>query len=173
MLKLIFIAIFSLVAHLQVTAQKISLVKKDSWHGFARQKFDFEGREAWIVQPEKPLEGKPWIWKAYFPDWHTDMDSILLQRGFHLAYLETNDMFGSPVAMQLWNRFHSWMSKNGFAEKVALEGIAAGFAWMPPAALAAAPHATARLLHQLGNGALHHFQHQLSLQRHLSHFVDM
>lgn len=126
MLKLIFIAIFSLVAHLQVTAQKISLVKKDSWHGFARQKFDFEGREAWVVQPEKPLEGKPWIWKAYFPDWHTDMDSILLQRGFHLAYLETNDMFGSPVAMQLWNRFHSWMSKNGFAEKVALEGISRG-----------------------------------------------
>ena len=46
------------------------------------------------------------------------------------------------------------------SESRPMEGIAAGFAWMPPAALAAAPHATARLLHQLGNGALHHFQHQ-------------
>ena len=46
------------------------------------------------------------------------------------------------------------------SESRPMEGIAAGFAWMSPAALAAAPHATARLLHQLGNGALHHFQHQ-------------
>jgi glycosyltransferase involved in cell wall biosynthesis len=46
------------------------------------------------------------------------------------------------------------------SESRPMEGMEAGFAWMPPAALAAAPHATARLLHQLGNAALHHFQHQ-------------
>ena len=46
------------------------------------------------------------------------------------------------------------------SESRPMEGIAAGFAWMPPATLAAGPHATTRLLHQLGNSALHHFQHQ-------------
>ncbi|MFN5761386.1 MAG: GDSL-type esterase/lipase family protein [Sphingobacteriales bacterium] len=111
---------------LVASGQPIVFKKTDKWHGFEREQFGFENREAWIVKPAKSLEGKPWIWKAYFPDWHTDIDSILLSRGFHLAYLETNDMFGSPVAMQLWNRFHNWMTANGFAEKVALEGISRG-----------------------------------------------
>jgi lysophospholipase L1-like esterase/pimeloyl-ACP methyl ester carboxylesterase len=111
---------------LKTFSQQIGPVKEDRWHGFARERFQFDGREAWIVKPVQALDGKPWIWKAYFPDWHTDMDSILLSRGFHLAYLETNDMFGSPVAMQWWNRFHRWMTGNGFAEQVALEGISRG-----------------------------------------------
>jgi glycosyltransferase involved in cell wall biosynthesis len=46
------------------------------------------------------------------------------------------------------------------SESRPMEGIAAGFPWMAPTALAAAPHGTPRLLHQLGNSALHHFQHQ-------------
>ena len=45
------------------------------------------------------------------------------------------------------------------SESRPMAGMEAGFPWMAPAALAAAPHGTARLLHQLGNGALHHFQH--------------
>lgn len=39
------------------------------------------------------------------------------------------------------------------------EGIAAGFPSMTPAAFAAHPHVAARVLHQLGNSALHHVQH--------------
>ena len=108
------------------SGQDTSRKNIDAWHGYERAQIKFEGREAWIVKPKQSLEGKPWIWKAYFPDWHTDMDSILLSRGFHLAYIETNDMFGSPKAMQIWNRFHTWMTSNGFAEKVALEGISRG-----------------------------------------------
>jgi sialidase-1 len=121
-----FLIIFIVVQVPVASAQSNVLKKKDSWHGFDREQYDFAGREAWIVKPAKPLEGKPWIWKAYFPDWHTDMDSILISRGFHLAYLQTNDMFGSPAAMQIWNTFHTWMTSNGFAEKVALEGISRG-----------------------------------------------
>ena len=126
MSKWILVVFISLVSIQRVDAQKVSLVKKDNWHGFVRQTFDFEGREAWIVEPTKQLQGKAWIWKAYFPDWHTDIDSILLSRGFHLAYLQTNDMFGSALAMQWWNLFHKWMTGNGFAERVALEGISRG-----------------------------------------------
>lgn len=107
-------------------AQTPTAVTRDNWHGYTRERALFEGREAWIVKPVKELPGKPWIWKAYFPDWHTDVDSILLSRGFHLAYLEANDMFGSTAAMQLWNRFHERMTRDGFAEKVALEGISRG-----------------------------------------------
>ncbi|MFN5021039.1 MAG: GDSL-type esterase/lipase family protein, partial [bacterium] len=86
----------------------------------------FNGRNAWIVKPIKPLEGKPWVWRAHFPEWHTDVDSILLTRGFHIAYVNTNDMYGSPRAMQVWNAFHAFMVKDGFAEKVVLEGVSRG-----------------------------------------------
>ncbi|HLO79830.1 MAG TPA: SGNH/GDSL hydrolase family protein [Chitinophagaceae bacterium] len=98
----------------------------DNWHGFKRTHFEFSGRKAWIVEPPVPLEGKPWIWNAHFPDWHTEVDSILLSKGFYVAYLNTNDMYGSPGAMQIWDDFHAYMIKKGFAERVALEGVSRG-----------------------------------------------
>jgi len=98
----------------------------DNWHGFERNHFTFNGRKAWVVKPIKPLEGKPWVWRAHFPEWHTDADSILLSRGFHVAYVNTNDMFGAPAALQIWNAFHAYMVSNGFAERVALEGVSRG-----------------------------------------------
>jgi len=97
------------------------------WNGFEKEIFSFEGREAWIVKPVKPLAGNPWIWKAYFPDWHTSIDSILLSKGFYLAYINTNEMYGSPAAMQIWDRFYDYLvNQKGFAPKVALEGISRG-----------------------------------------------
>ncbi len=101
-------------------------VKKDMWHGFERTYFTFNGRSAWVVKPNNSLEGKPWVWRAHFPEWHTDVDSILLSRGFHIAYVNTNDMYGSPRAMQVWDAFHAFMVKDGFAEKVVLEGVSRG-----------------------------------------------
>ena len=98
----------------------------DIWHGFKRTHIDFEGRKAWIVEPEESMPGKPWIWNVHFPDWHTDIDSILLSKGFHVVYLNTNDMYGSPAAMQIWDRFHAYMVTKGFAERVALEGVSRG-----------------------------------------------
>jgi sialidase-1 len=46
------------------------------------------------------LEGKPWIWRASFPDWHTDMDSILLAKGFHVVFVDVDDEYGSLYSIQ-------------------------------------------------------------------------
>ena len=110
-------------------AQAINLdnEKQDKWHGFTRTTFSFNNRTASIVEPTQALNGKPWVWRAYFPDWHTDIDSILLTKGFHIAYINTNDMFGSPESMQIWDAFYNYMvSEKGFAPKVALEGVSRG-----------------------------------------------
>ena len=107
-----------------ISAQEIT--KTDLWHGFQRSHFVFHNKPAWIVKPARPLEGNPWIWNAHFPDWHTDIDSILLSRGFHVVYLNTNDMYGSPAAMQIWDDFFSFMVQKGFSSKVALEGVSRG-----------------------------------------------
>jgi len=126
-MKRIFIALILLLP-LFSTAHGFENIdgKTDKWHGFERTHFTFNGRNAWVVKPIKPLEGKPWVWRAHFPEWHTDVDSILLSRGFHIAYVNTNDMFGAPAAMQIWNAFHAYMVSKGFAERVALEGVSRG-----------------------------------------------
>jgi sialidase-1 len=104
------------------TSEKVS-----QWKGFEKVEFTFENRNAWYVKPQKAIAGNPWIWRAHFPTWHTDMDSILLARGFHVAYVNTNDMFAHPKAMQVWDDFYDYLVKQKqFAPKVALEGVSRG-----------------------------------------------
>ena len=100
---------------------------KSLWHGFEKENFSFNGRDAYIVKPVTAMAGNPWIWRAYFPDWHYEMDSILLSRGFHIAFINCNDMYGSPAAMQLWEGFYQHLITHySFAKKAALEGVSRG-----------------------------------------------
>jgi sialidase-1 len=55
------------------------------------------------------------------------MDSMLLERGFHIAYINTSDLYSHPKAMMIWDDFyHHLVSEKGFAPKVALEGVSRG-----------------------------------------------
>ncbi|WP_353722954.1 GDSL-type esterase/lipase family protein [Dyadobacter sp. 676] len=101
--------------------------KTTRWKGFEKIEFTFRDRDAWYIKPQKAIDGNPWVWRAHFPTWHTDMDSILLSRGFHVAYVNTNDMFAHPKAMQVWDAFYDYLVKEKhFAPKVALEGVSRG-----------------------------------------------
>ena len=48
-------------------AQKCKVVNRDKMIGFDRIKFEFEGCLAWVVEPEKPAEGSPWVWCMEWP----------------------------------------------------------------------------------------------------------
>ncbi len=100
---------------------------KSVWHGFEKYEFEFEGRKAHIVKPEETLEGNPWVWRARFPNWHYQMDSILLSEGYHIAYINTNNMYGSPRAVKVWGRFYKYLvDLHGFNKKLSLEGVSRG-----------------------------------------------
>lgn len=121
---LLLMAVFTLSA-LNISAQTPE--KTTQWKGFEKVEFAFQDRNAWYVKPRKAIDGNPWVWRAHFPTWHTDMDSILLSRGFHVAYVNTNDMFAHPKAMQVWDAFYDYLVKEKhFAPKVALEGVSRG-----------------------------------------------
>ncbi|MBO9614398.1 MAG: SGNH/GDSL hydrolase family protein [Dyadobacter sp.] len=121
---LLWLAVFMLPT-IRISAQ-IS-PKTTNWKGFEKVEFTFQDRNAWYVKPRKAIEGNPWVWRAHFPTWHTDMDSILLSRGFHVAYVNTNDLFAHPKAMQVWDAFYDYLVKEQhFAPKVALEGVSRG-----------------------------------------------
>lgn len=123
-LRCVAIAVF-LIVNTSLLAQ--AQEKTTSWKGFEKVEFQFEDRDAWYVKPQKAIAGNPWVWRAHFPTWHTEMDSILLSRGFHIAYVNTNDLFAHPIAMQVWDHFYDYLvTQKQFAPKVALEGVSRG-----------------------------------------------
>ena len=103
------------------------LGEKSEWKGFDRFDFEFEGKNAHIVLPTRALPGNPWVWRARFPGWHTEMDSILLSKGFHVAFINTNNQYGSPRAVAIWDKFYGFLvERHQLNDKVALEGVSRG-----------------------------------------------
>ncbi len=100
---------------------------QSQWKGFQRLDFQFEQKSAHIIFPNEALPGNPWIWRARFPDWHTDTDSILIAEGFHLVYINTNNQFGSPAAIKTWDKYYDFLiSQYHLQKKVALMGVSRG-----------------------------------------------
>ncbi len=111
-------------------------VSADTWHGFKKINFTIDTCAAYIVQPKEAVKGNPWLWRSYSPDFHTEIDSILLTRGFHIAFLNINskELYGQPSLMLLWEKFYNYLVKEKhFSIAPALEGAVRGslceFAW--------------------------------------------
>ncbi|WP_146035193.1 alpha/beta hydrolase [Formosa algae] len=114
---------FSVFVHAQPASEAVA----STWNGFEKTQFKFENREAFITHPKQPLPGNPWLWRARFPDYHTEIDSMLLAKGFHIAYVNTDNQFGSPKAVAVWNRFYKHvLSTYQLHPKVALHGLSRG-----------------------------------------------
>jgi len=96
------------------------------WHGYRRHDFEVDGRKCYVVAPIHIAPGKPWIWRARFPNYHADADQLLLERGFHVAHIDTNGMLGSPRAMKHWDAFYEFLIGKGFCQRVALYGVSRG-----------------------------------------------
>jgi hypothetical protein len=92
-----------------------------SWHGFVRFDFPAGERTASVIVPRAPLPGNPWAWKGEFLDAFPEVEIALLSNGFHVVYLSTPDMLGSPEAVRLWNlAYQDLTQRYKLAPKVAL-----------------------------------------------------
>lgn len=100
--------------------------KKSNFYGYECHSFKFQGADCKVVQPKRTTAGAPWIWRARFWGHEPQTDVALLDRGFHLAYCDVADLFGSPEAVNRWNLFYKEMQKAGLSSKVALEGMSRG-----------------------------------------------
>ncbi len=97
------------------------------YHGFARYDFPVEGTRATVVAPKHTATGKPWIWRAEFFDHRPELDLALLERGFHLVYIEVGNTFGSPPAVKRWDTFYQELTHSyGLSPKPVLEGLSRG-----------------------------------------------
>ncbi|GAB6166908.1 hypothetical protein JCM19992_29080 [Thermostilla marina] len=100
---------------------------KTTWNGFDRFEFEIKGRRAYVVVPPKTAEGKPWIWRARFPDYHAEMDIALVRRGFHVGYVDVAGLYGSPKALEIGDAFYEFVTDSlGLAPRPVLEGVSRG-----------------------------------------------
>ncbi len=133
-MKRLLISFCFLAAMISCTCAQEVYVHTDLWKGFQRVHFTIGGHEAWYVKPSAPLKGNPWIWRASFPDWHTEMDSLLLSKGMYVVFINVDDQYGSPASMQGWEQLYDYLTGSlHFAAKASLEGVSRGglyvYAW--------------------------------------------
>lgn len=127
MLKFNHLIAFVLLTCFFLPAQGQDGGQNNLWKGFEKVKLTIDGHEAYYVKPAHPLPGNPWVWRASFPDWHTEIDSILLTKGFYVAFINVDNQYGSPQSLQAWDKFYAYLTvKQAFAPKVALEAVSRG-----------------------------------------------
>lgn len=122
-----FLFLTSFIFSLSFGQTKTNEIQQTTWKGYKRFNFNIEDKEAHLTRPENPLPGNPWLWRARFPNYHAEIDSMLLAKGFHVAYINTDNQFGSPKAVAAWNKFYTHLTSTyKLQAKVALYGHSRG-----------------------------------------------
>jgi pimeloyl-ACP methyl ester carboxylesterase len=126
MLKILTALLFISATAAAVAAEPAE--RTDTWHGFTRHLFVVDGCQAWLVEPKKPLPGKPWSWCMEFPDAFADRCAApqLLKEGFYHAHIVVGNTFGCPAAIKHFNAFYDAMQARGLAKKAVLIGLSRG-----------------------------------------------
>jgi pimeloyl-ACP methyl ester carboxylesterase len=97
------------------------------WNGFERLDFQVAGRDCLLVLPKTPAPGKPWIWRTEFFGHEPQADVALLGKGFHAAYINVQNLYGAPPALDAMDVFYAHLTKEyRLAPKVVLEGFSRG-----------------------------------------------
>jgi lysophospholipase L1-like esterase/pimeloyl-ACP methyl ester carboxylesterase len=100
---------------------------KSRWNGFEKLEFAVDGRAALLVKPKTPAPGNPWIWRTEFFGHEPQADLALLAKGWHVAYVNVENMYGAPVALDHMDKFYDRLQTEfQLAPKVVLEGFSRG-----------------------------------------------
>ena len=101
--------------------------EKTAWHNFDRYDFKLGDADCRVVTPNTAAPGRPWVWRARFWGHEPQADLALLAKGWHVVYCEVGALFGSPTAVERWDRFYDFLTtQHGFATKASLEGMSRG-----------------------------------------------
>ncbi len=97
------------------------------FHGYRRLGFRIGDTPAIVVAPRQAAEGRPWIWRARFFGHQPALDLQLLDRGWHVAYVDVTNLYGADSAMQRWDEGYRFLTGElGLGSKPVLEGMSRG-----------------------------------------------
>jgi pimeloyl-ACP methyl ester carboxylesterase len=106
---------------------QLDSIVHSNWLGFSRMDFLLNGRACILVEPENPADGNPWIWRTEFFGHEPQADSMLVSNGFHLAYIDVQDMYGAPAAIDRMKILYQYLIHvKGLNNKPVLEGFSRG-----------------------------------------------
>ncbi|MDR1963976.1 MAG: alpha/beta hydrolase [Planctomycetaceae bacterium] len=101
--------------------------KKGDWHGFTSYEFEVGKKTCRVVVPVKAAEGMPWVWRAVFWGHEPQTETALLNKGYHVAFIQCSDLLGSPQNIKERNEFYDFLTeKYGLSKKPVLLGMSRG-----------------------------------------------
>lgn len=101
--------------------------KVSSFFGYRQLNFKLaDGRQCIVVRPYLTAAGRPYAWRGEFFGHEPQTDLALLQRGYHVVYVNAQDMYGAPPAMKIWEDFHKLLADAGLNGKIVLIGMSRG-----------------------------------------------
>ena len=102
---------------------------QSEWHGYERLDFVVDGQPATLIVPHQVAPGNPWVWRAeWFGDRHGPQVSLaLLEKGWHLAYINASDRYGSPESIAIFDAYYERLTQDfALAPKMVMEGFSRG-----------------------------------------------
>lgn len=97
------------------------------WNGFRRIDFEFKGRQAILVFPDKPDEGGKWMYKTEYFGAFPEFELQMLGRGWHLAYLANKSRWCLPEDISVKPEFCEFLAENfGLNKKCLPVGMSCG-----------------------------------------------
>lgn len=122
-----FTIIIYLSFSLFIIKSSIATAQNSRFGNFEMIEFDFQGHQAKVVFPKKANEEKNWIWRARFWGHEPQTDLALLEKGFHVVYVDVSNLFGNQEAVRIWNKYYDFITnKYQLNKKVVLEGMSRG-----------------------------------------------
>ena len=83
----------------------------ETWQGYIKIEFSVADRQAFLIEPETSAAGRPWIWRMEFFGHQPQADIALLNKGFHVAYVDVQNLYGSPTAMTIMDAMYKHVVK--------------------------------------------------------------
>lgn len=102
--------------------------KIDEWHGFTRHSFEFEGCNAWIVEPHITAGDGRWSWVTQWADAFVKRTGAeaLLEHGFYHVHIDVFKFKCSPEGVAIMGRFQKMLVSLGLSPKCNLIGMSWG-----------------------------------------------
>lgn len=111
-------------------ASEVRITGESAWHSGKKIDFEINGRKALLVTPKTPRVDKAWVWRPAFFGAFSNVDKMLLDHGFYLAYCDFTHDYGNPQSVALGKKFYEYMLQTyKLNPKVTLEGLSRGGAY--------------------------------------------
>ncbi len=102
-------------------------MNQSEWNGFKRIDFEFEGRQALLVFPEKTDSNKNWMLKTEYFGAFPSLEISLLKQGWHLAFITNETRWCTEGDLDVKKRFADYLSNEyGLCKKLVPIGMSCG-----------------------------------------------